>query len=125
MEMSIATETPTLDAPSLPTHVAQVMRRVDVASIHGPAAEFLMITYLFEVALKSIAVALHASLSHREPDQAHAMAYELIRADGLGAWEAAITRATSPPLTRGLPPEALPVAAWAAKKRTKADDQWF
>ena len=53
------------------------------------------------------------------------MAYELLRADGLGSWEYWIRTASSQPLAGFLPHHYSELLTWASKSRTKPEDDWF
>jgi hypothetical protein len=64
-------------------------------------------------------------LREKSPDHAYRIGYQLIRADGLGAWEAAIRDSTTEPLVGFLPPEMNTLTTWVNKVRNKAEDEWF
>ncbi len=110
---------------SLPTPVAQVARRLNIAGADGGAETFLMASYIVEVAIKLIGVALFSGLKEKAPDQAYRMGYDLVRADGLGTWETWIRQTTSQPLAGFLPVSYNELVAWATKARTKPEDDWF
>ena len=110
---------------SLPTHVALVARRLNVVGAEASADTFLCASYLAEVAIKTIALTFHAGMAEKSPAHAYQIAYELVRADGLGSWESAIRTMTNQPLASYFPPEFQVLLAWATKKRTKPDDEWF
>jgi len=77
---------PPLRSHALPTPLASVVRRVSVSGLGAGADTFLMVSYVAEVAIKLIAIALYSALREKAPDQAYRMAYDLVRADGLGTW---------------------------------------
>lgn len=116
---------PHLDIAGLPTPLAQVARRVNTIGLEASADSFLIVSYLFETSTKLLAVALHAALFGKAPDHAYRIAYELVRADGLGVWEQAVRTASSLPAASFLPPDLVPVISWLSARRTKPDDQWF
>ena len=115
----------TIETTLLPTHIALVARRLNVCSPDDLAARFLETSYLYEVFLKSLAIALHSGLAKPAREIAYRHAYELIRGDGLGTWEQAIREITSQPTAGYLPPEFFPLLAWISKKRGKPEDEWF
>jgi hypothetical protein len=84
-----------------------------------------MASYVAEVAIKLLGVALYAGLKEKARDQAYRMAYELVRADGLGTWETWIRQATTQPLAGFLPVSFNELVAWTTKIRTRPDDDWF
>lgn len=110
---------------TLPTHIALVVRRLGTTSPDELASTFLEAFYLAEVVTKTIAVALQAGLSESAPDIPYRHAYGLVRADGLGIWDQAIRESTSQPIAAYLPPELSQFVAWASKRRTKPEDEWF
>ena len=110
---------------SLPVHVAQVGRRLNVCSPDDLASLFLETSYMAEVGIKTIALVLHAALRERAPGHAYRFAYALIRADGLGTWESTIRALSSQPLAGYLSPEIQPFLEWLSRRRTKAEDDWF
>ena len=110
---------------SLPVHLAQVGRRINVCSPDGVASLFLETSYMAEVGIKTIALVLHAALRERAPSHAYRFAYELLRADGLGTWESAIRGLSSQPLAGYLSPEIQPFVEWLSRRRTKPEDDWF
>ena len=114
-----------IEIDNLPTHVAQVGRRLNVLAPDDLAATFLEGSYLAEVAIKTIALVLLAGVRDSIPDHAYRISHGLVRADGLGNWEQAIRQLTSQPLAGFLPPDFQSILAWAVKKRTKPEDAWF
>lgn len=101
-----------LDRPEQPTPLAQVESRLRVIGPNSSADTFLATSYLSEIVIKAVASALYGSL--RESDKIHAyrIGYDLVRADGLGVWTAAIDRMTSMPVSSFLPPELFSVTEW-------------
>jgi hypothetical protein len=105
---------------SLPVHVAQVGRRLNVCSPDDVASLFLETSYMAEVGIKTIALVLHAALRERAPSHAYRFAYELLRADGLGTWESAIraffTTASGVPVARN---PAIPRVAQSSENKAR------
>lgn len=117
---------PPLRSDALPTPLAAVARRVSVSGLGASADTFLMVSYVAEVAIKLIAVALYSALREKAPDQAYRMAYDLVRADGLGTWEAWIRQTSTQPLAGFLPPSYTDLIAWAGRVRNKpTEDLWY
>lgn len=110
---------------SLPTPLALVARRVNRVGAGASADSFLYASYLAESAIKMTGVAIYAALHGKEPNQAYRVAYQLLRANGLGDWDRVLAQHTSPPLVRLLLPQFQPLVVWATKKRTKAEKDWF
>src|SRR5437762_186118 len=94
-----------IEISKLPTHVAQVGRRLNVSIPDDLASTFLEASYLAEVAIKTIALVFQAGIRGRVPDHAYRFAHGLVRADGLGTWETTIRELVSQPLAGFLPPE--------------------
>ena len=113
-----------LDISTFPTPIGMVARRLKVAGPHASADTFLTASYLAEAATKAIAVVFHAGLRESAPDHAYRLAYEVVRADGMGVWEVAIRRSIAQPLAGFLPPEFRSLLTWATKRRTKPEDEW-
>jgi hypothetical protein len=113
---------PTAD---LPTHVALVARRLNVAGLAASADSFLYTSYLAESAIKSIATVLYAALATRDPGNAYRLGHGLVRDNGLGGWDAAIQQAVTRPLVQEVPQDVLGLVSWATQKRGRREDQWF
>jgi hypothetical protein len=114
-----------IDTSKLPSHVAMVARRLNVIGPDASGDTFLTVSYLAEVAIKTIAVVFLTALREGARDDAYRLGYRLARADSLGSWETVIRESTSQPLAGLVPPEFQGMVAWATKKRTKPDDGWF
>src|ERR1035437_2471846 len=114
-----------IELTRLPTHVALVGRRLNLSNTDDLANTFLEVSYVAEVTIKTLAVVLQAALRTSATDVAYRQAYELVRADGLGAWEKAIREATTQPVAGYLGPEFHQLLAWATRRRTKPEDDWF
>ncbi|MGH7989254.1 MAG: NB-ARC domain-containing protein, partial [Limisphaerales bacterium] len=114
-----------IEINKLPTHMAQVGRRLNIVSPDDVAATFLEASYLAEVAIKTITLVFLSGVRDRIPDHAYRFSHGLVRADGLGTWEATIRELVSHPLAGFLPPEFQQMLAWAIKRRTKPEDAWF
>src|SRR5438552_3658391 len=96
----------------MPTPLARVAQRFRSVGPDSSADSFLLVSYLAEAAVKAIAVVLHAGIRAGSPQNAYAIAYSLVRADGLGAWEEAITKMSSHPIAGYLPPDFHQALAW-------------
>lgn len=114
-----------IDTSRFPTHLAMVVKRLNVCSPDDPAARFLEASYVAETFLKTIAIVVHSGLAKPVRDISYRYAYQLVRGDGLGTWEQAIREMTAQPTAGYLPPEFFPSLAWISKKRTKPEDDWF
>lgn len=114
-----------IETSKRPTHIALVGRRLNMCHQDDLANTFLETSYLAEVALKSMVVALQAGLRSPAPEIAYRHAYELVRAEGLGTWQETFRQATTQPIAAYLPMDFFPLLAWASKKRTKPEDDWF
>src|SRR5437660_1360591 len=114
-----------IEINKLPTHLAQVGRRLNVLAPDDLAATFLEASYLAEVAIKTVALIFLAGVRDRIPDHVYRISHGLVRADGLGSWEMAIRELTSQPLAGFLPSDFQAMLAWAIKKRTRPEDAWF
>jgi hypothetical protein len=114
-----------IEPSTLPTPIAHVARRLNVAGGEAFANTFLAASYLAEAAIKMLAITLYAGLRERGSDHAYRIGHQLVRADGLGMWEVAIRDSTTQPLVGFLPPEMNALVTWANKIRTKTEDEWF
>lgn len=114
-----------VDPQGLPTPLAQVARRVNTIGLEASADSFLMVSYLFEAAIKLLAIGLHAGLRPTARDAAYSIGFDLVRGDGLGTWEQAIRTATSLPAASFLPPELNSVLSWISQRRGKPEDTWY
>lgn len=110
---------------SLPTHLAKCCARINAVGADASGDTFLMTSYLVEAFVKTVAIVLQVGLRERAPTHAYRIAYEIVRADGLGTWETAIRDCTSEPLVGFMAPDCNELVAWCAKRRTKADDEWY
>ena len=107
-----------------PTPLALVRRREEVGEPYTAEA-FLLTSYVFEAALKLVALSLFAGLRRKAPDRAHEMAHELIRADGLGTWNQWIRTCVTQPTAAFLPSAYQEVVAWGTAIRNRKEDEWF
>ncbi|MFZ2359035.1 MAG: NB-ARC domain-containing protein [Anaerolineae bacterium] len=114
-----------IDTQNTPTHVALVARRLNSVGLSASADTFLYASYLAEIAVKSVAVALHAGLREGSPEEAYRLGYGLVRADGFGNWDTAIRQCINNPSAATLPASYQPLVQWLTKKRTKPEDDWF
>jgi len=53
----------TLEASSLPTHLAKVVQRLNVVGPEASADTFLVASYIVEAAVKSLVIAFRAALA--------------------------------------------------------------
>jgi NB-ARC domain len=109
---------------NLATPLAQVANRLNIVGPYNSADTFLTASYLSEAAVKIFASTLHSALSLHHAQHAYKLAYDLVRADGLGVWTSSIEKATSMPLSSFLPPDFSPLLEWATRRRTKPEDEW-
>jgi hypothetical protein len=114
-----------LEPETLPSHVAQVGRRLQLCHSDDLANKFLETSYLAEVSIKTIAIALLAALRDPAKELAYKYSYALVRADGLGSWERVIREVTNQPIAAYLPPEFFKLLAWVTMRRNKAEDETF
>ncbi len=75
----------------LPTHLAAVVRRLNVAGEEASGEKFLMTSYVTEILIKTVAIGLLAGVRTASTNVAHKFEYEVVRADGLGTWERVIS----------------------------------
>ncbi len=114
-----------LDTNVLPTHLSRVAARVQIVGPDQPGDSFLLTSYLFEAGLKTLAIALWSGLRSGSPENAYAIAYHLVHADGLGIWEDSIQNISSQPLAGYLHAVFQPTLAWLTQKRKPPSDDWF
>jgi hypothetical protein len=105
--------------------MAGVVRRLGVVGVQSSADTFLVSSYIAECAIKLVAVSFYAGLREKAPEPAYRMAYDLVRADGLGTWDSWIRQASSQPLAGFLPPTYSELLTWAGKIRKPTEDSWF
>lgn len=109
---------------TLPTPLALATRRLGVVEPRS-GEMFLLVSYVAEVAIKLVAIAFWAGLGERAKEAAYQMAYELLRADGLGSWESWIRQASSQSLARFQPPFMHDLLGWSSRVRTRPEDEWY
>jgi hypothetical protein len=109
----------------LPTHLALVAGRLVTIGPDASGDSFLLASYLFEVSLKTMAIALLCGLKDTSPENSYTVAYRLMRADGLGDWENAIQQMASQPTAGYLHPAFQPTFNWLTQKRKPPADDWF
>lgn len=114
-----------MDASSLPTHLARAVDRMNRTGPAASADSFLLASYVAEAFLKTLAVTLLGVTKRSAPALAYSVAYELVRADGLGAWESAITTLTTSPNANYLSREVSGLLEWVTKKRDSTATDWF
>jgi tetratricopeptide (TPR) repeat protein len=107
-----------------PTHIARVISRLKIIGFNESGDTFLAISYVVESVIKTIAIALCATLRKTSANNAYKFEYDLIHSDSLGVWESAISTISSHAYAGFASQDVQPVIAWLNKKRTKADDQW-
>jgi len=110
-----------IDLDVLPTHLAQVLNRVDLSG-DDSADTFLAASYVAEAAIKTIAIALRAGLRCASPENAYALAFRLLHSDGLGSWHDAISQIASQSLAAYLPRDFHTTLEWLTKRRPEDDD---
>jgi hypothetical protein len=114
-----------IDCAKLPTPLAKVGARLNVVGPDSTADTFLITSYLAESGIKCLAVGFYAALLDKAPDYAYRIGHDLVRADGLGAWEQIIRNVTTLPQASYLGPDFQSVLEWATRKRTKPEDAWY
>jgi len=118
------TEQSVLDSSCLPTHMALVVRRLNRVGPCDSANTFLYTSYVAESFIKTIVLALRTGLKQHAPEHAYRIAYNLVRADGLGAWEEALRQMTSMPLAGFFPPDCGSLVTWASQRRGGPEHEW-
>jgi hypothetical protein len=113
-----------MNPATLPTHIARVVGRVNQAGSGSSAESFLLTSYVVESAIKTIGVALCAGLRHTSSAALYRLEYELVRADGLGSWEAMISKCATQSYSGYLDKGLQPLLNWLSQKRTSPQDQW-
>lgn len=88
----------------------------------GPesADYFLATSYLAEALTKCIGIALQSLLAQKAPEQSYRMAYALVRANGLGEWEAWIRTCSTQPIAGFLPPTVNDLTIWLTSQKPPA-----
>lgn len=114
-----------ISTDGLATHVAKCAARLNAIGVDASGDTFLVTSYLAEAVIKTVGIVLQVGLRERAPSHAYRIAYELVRADGLGTWEAAIRECTSDPLLAFAAHECGELVAWLTKRRSKPDDEWY
>jgi hypothetical protein len=84
----------------------------------------LYASYIAEALLKTVVIVLHTGLKQKAPEHAYRIAFDVVRADGLGAWERALRELTSLPLAGFLPPDFRSLVTWATQRRGGPEDLW-
>lgn len=115
---------PLVNPSTLPTHLARVVGRVNQAGHDSSAESFLLTSYVVESAIKTIGIALCAGLRRASSTALYRFEYELVRADGLGSWEAMISMCTTQSYTGYVDKDLQPLLNWLSQKRTRPDDRW-
>ncbi|MEX0725749.1 MAG: hypothetical protein WD065_05745 [Planctomycetaceae bacterium] len=113
-----------LEVGNLPTPIALVANRVNLVGMNASSDTFLYASYLFEAFLKSFVIVLNSGIRSAATDEAYAVAYDLVRADGLGQWTLAIPELIASSTSREVPADVMTLCVWINKKRTKPDDGW-
>lgn len=113
-----------VDPASLPTHLARVAGRVNQAGSASASESFLLASYAVEATIKTLAVALCAGLRRSSTAALYRFEYELVRADGLGAWDAMISACTTESYSGYVHKDLQPLLTWLTQKRTKQHDLW-
>lgn len=114
-----------LDLNRLPTHLAQVARRIETHGVDGSADFFLYSSYLFEALLKTIGVVLASGVRQGSNEDAYRLTYHAIRADSLGKWDELVHIGSQLPTASFIKPELRPLIIWLSKRRKHEEDPWF
>ena len=113
-----------IDTAKLPTHLAQVVRRLNVTGSEDSADTWLMTSYISECLVKTIAIVLIAGIRRSNPNIAKRFEYELVRADGFGTWDKLIGDCTGQSYTGYLDSDLQPLVAWITQKHPRSSDDW-
>jgi hypothetical protein len=111
---------------NLPTPIAQVVRRLATVGTDNSADTFLATSYVVEAAIKHLAILLRAGLwSKAAQPHAYRLGYAMVRADGLGTWEAAVRDMLQTPVAAYFPSDYRPLLQWLTQNRTRERDEAF
>ena len=113
-----------IETTTLPTHMALVARRLNRVGPSDSANSFLCASYVVETLIKTVVIVLRAGLKQNAPEHAYRIAFDILRADGLGVWERVLRELTSLPLAGFLPPDFRNLVTWATQRRGGPEDQW-
>src|ERR1043166_6021233 len=105
----------------LPTHIAHVCRRLEFSHKDDPTESFFETSYLAEVSIKTIAIALVAALAQPAKELNYRLGYRLVRADGLGDWDQSIRDASAQQNSAYLSREFQGLTSWLTKKRKQVE----
>ena len=108
----------------LPTHLARVGSRLNTIGMESSGDTFLIISYLIESFVKTIAISLWAAVKKANPSIAYGLEYDFVRGDGLGIWDSAISTMTGNAFSGYVPRDIQALVEWITKKRNKPDDTW-
>lgn len=112
------------DPASLPTHIARVVGRVNLAGPDASADTFLYASYVVESLIKTLSVVLCAGIRRTTPDAVYKFEYDLVRGDGLGSWASVISTCTTQSYAGYVDAELHSLISWLSKKRTREEDAW-
>jgi hypothetical protein len=113
-----------IDTSKLPTHIAQVVRRLNVTGSNDSADTWLMTSYISECLIKTIAIVLIAGIRRTNPSIAKRFEYELVRADGLGTWDKLIGDCTGQSYAGYLDNDLQNLVTWITQKHSRSADDW-
>jgi len=113
-----------IEISKLPTPMAKVAARVNLVGDEASGDTFLMVSYVTEITLKMLGIALCAGIRKSSPTIAHKFEYALVRADGLGVWERMLGDCTGQSCVGYLDADLQPLVAWLTRKRARAEDEW-
>lgn len=117
-------EFPIVNPANLPTHLARVVGRVNQAGDGSALETFLLASYVVESAIKTIGIALCAGLRRSSSMALYRFEHQLVRADGLGTWEATISACTTQSYAGFVDKDLQPLLTWLTQRRTHAEDHW-
>jgi len=113
-----------IDNSHLPTHIARAVTRFNIVGQDASADTFLITSYISESILKTLVIALCASVRKSSPASAYRFEYEIVRSSGLGSWESTLSSISSHAYVGYVTQELQPIVAWVTRKRTRAEDKW-
>lgn len=110
--------------PPLLSLLSDMWSRVDREAEESDAAAFGSLIALFEVILKVTTAGLLAAVETEREGHRYRLEHDLIRADGLGVWEAALTEVVTGPANAFLMQAAWPDAESVTTAWTPGPDPW-
>jgi tetratricopeptide (TPR) repeat protein len=110
--------------PSLLSLLSEMWSRVDREAGESDVAVFGSLLALFELELKITTAALLAAVETEREGHRYRLEHDLVRADGLGEWESALTEVVTGPANAFLMQAAWPDAESITTSWTALDDTW-